>query len=81
MYGGRITDKELTQRSGLISKLEPGDSVMVDRGFEVDDLLPEVYSVTSPRSLMAAHSLNRKRCLVPDALENYACMLKGLSRG
>ena len=47
-YGGRVTDKELTKRSGLIAKLEPRDSIMADRGFEVDELLPDGVQCNIP---------------------------------
>ena len=36
-WGGRISDKEITQRSGFLDKISYGDSVMADRGFTISD--------------------------------------------
>lgn len=38
-YEGSISDKKLVQVSGLLDKLEVGDEVMADKGFDIQDLL------------------------------------------
>ena len=42
LYTGSISDKEITRKSGLLNLLEPGDEVMVDKGFTIDDFLSSV---------------------------------------
>ena len=39
LYGGSISDRQLFIESGLIDKLDTGDAVMADRGFNIADLL------------------------------------------
>lgn len=36
-WGGRVSDKHLTENSGLLNKILPGDVVLADRGFTVSD--------------------------------------------
>ena len=38
-YEGSISDKKLVELSGLLDKLEVGDEVMADKGFDIQDLL------------------------------------------
>ena len=44
-----LSDQQLTKKSGLIDLLEKGDSVMADRGFNIqDDLTPLGVRVNIP---------------------------------
>ena len=39
LYGGCISDKEITSKSGFIDKLQRGDEIMADRGFNIQEML------------------------------------------
>ena len=41
VYEGSISDKDIFKKSGILDLVEKGDLVMVDRGFQVRDLLLE----------------------------------------
>ena len=36
-WGGRVSDKYLTENCGILDKLQPGDQVLADRGFKVEE--------------------------------------------
>ena len=41
LYTGAISDREITRCSGILDLLEDEDSIMADKGFDIEDLLLE----------------------------------------
>jgi len=49
LYTGSISDREIVLRSGLLSQaFDDGDSVMADKGFQIQDILPLGVSLNIP---------------------------------
>lgn len=58
LYQGSISDKEITRSSGILSLIEEGDEVMVDKGFLIQDLLQcKKATVTIPPFLSKTKSM------------------------
>ena len=61
LYPGAISDKELTRQSGFLDLLESGDSVMADRGFDIeDDLILRGVHLNIPPFLRGKKQLSEK---------------------
>lgn len=49
LYPGGISAKDITAKSGILDRIEPNDQVMVDKGFQIQDLLePKHATVVIP---------------------------------
>jgi len=55
LYAGSISDKHITQVSGILDLLESGDVVMTDKGFLIQDMLQKLNC-----SLVMPHFLAKK---------------------
>ena len=51
-FAGNTSDKQLTNDCGILKLLEPGDEVMADRGFEIENDLPPGVSLNIPPFLV-----------------------------
>jgi len=58
-YGGHVSDKAVTDNCGIIDLLEPGDVVMADKEFDIQDLLvPKRVALNIPRFLKEKDQLS-----------------------
>ncbi|CAG2207149.1 unnamed protein product [Mytilus edulis] len=64
LYTGSISDKAITEKSGILDLLEPGDEVMADKGFLINDLLK-----TKQASLVIPPFLGQKGKFSKDEVE------------
>ncbi|XP_003441398.2 uncharacterized protein LOC100690178 [Oreochromis niloticus] len=48
LYGGRASDKAITAECGVLRHLQPGDMVIADKDFTIQDILPEGVSLNTP---------------------------------
>ena len=65
--GGRVSDKRITEDSGLLDKLLPGDIVLADRGFNIEDSVGlccatlKIPAFTRGKSQLSAHEVEETR--------------------
>ena len=66
-WGGRVSDKTITQECGLLSKLLPGDLILADRGFNIMELVDQykakvkLPAFTKGKSQLSAEEVKQSR--------------------
>ena len=66
-FGGRASDKFIVENSGFLNHLMPGDEVMADRGFTIEDLLRDrrvklnIPAFTRNKSQLSAEDVTSTR--------------------
>ena len=48
LYPGSISDKEFVQQSGFLKHFVPGDLILADKGFLIQDNVPKGVAVNIP---------------------------------
>ena len=48
LWGGRVSDKQITRESGVLDLLQVGHNVMVDCGFDISAIVPAGVTVNMP---------------------------------
>ena len=60
-YGGSVSDRQIVERSNLPTICDPGDSVMADKGFNVQDLFaPSDITINIPTFFKKCNRMTRK---------------------
>ncbi|CAH3154832.1 unnamed protein product, partial [Pocillopora meandrina] len=62
LWSGGVSDRNITQKSGLIDKLEPLDDVMADRGFNIRDMVTKKKATLNIPPFAKGKSLSTKAC-------------------
>ena len=61
-YGGRISDKALTEGSGILDHLRPNEIVLADRGFLIEDSVREMQAELKIPAFTKGNSIITKKC-------------------
>ena len=71
LYAGSISDKELTRLSGLLDLLEPGDQILADKGYKIQDLLePLQCTLAVPAYLSSKGQFSKEEIRSSKAVHN-----------
>ncbi len=71
LYNGSISDKEFMKKSGILDLLEPGDVVMADKGFTIEDMLSSVGARLLIPPFKCAKQFSKQDC---EKIEAIACL-------
>ncbi len=57
LWGGRASDRHITMQEAIIPRIEPGMVIMADKGFTIEDLLPENVHLNMPPRIPSARPM------------------------
>jgi hypothetical protein len=58
LWGGRASDRHITMNEGIIARIDPGMVIMADKGFTIEDLLPENIHLNMPPKIPSARPMS-----------------------
>ena len=74
LFSCSISDKELTRQSGILALLEKGDSLMADRGFDIEaHLIPLEVKLNIPPFLKGKTQLSEKEMVETHRIALVQC--------
>ena len=84
IWGGRVSDKVITQKSGFLDLIDPGDTILADRGFTISEDVQlhggklEIPSFTRGKSQLSQKEVefSQKLARVRIYVERVICLLK-----
>ena len=84
VWGGRVSDKVITQKSGFLDLIDPGDTILADRGFTISEDVQlhggklEIPSFTRGKSQLSQKEVefSQKLARVRIHVERVICLLK-----
>ena len=60
VWGGRVSDRHITEFSGLLPRLDPGMTIMADKGFTIEDLLPPAVNLNMPPKIPSRRQMTKE---------------------
>ena len=68
LWSGRVSDKEITIKSGVLKLLKDGDNIMADCSFDIADILPPGVTLNIPpfkgtRSQLSSQESEETACI------------------
>lgn len=80
LYTGSISDKEITKKSGILDLLEPGDVVMADKGFTIEDMLCSVGARLIIPPFKFAKQFSKQDCEKTQAIARLRILVERVIR-
>lgn len=80
LYTGSISDKEITKKSGILDLLEPGDEVMADKGFTIEDMLSSVGARLIIPPFKRAKQFSKQDCEKTQAIARLRILVERVIR-